>query len=169
MMPCPPPGYLPDSGIEPVSLTSPSLLGVFFHHQYHLGRPHYTIVIKYIILYIYIITCQNIILLKVLLKCFSILNVFTPKELFCKVKENIVNVQWYKQKNQFVNLCFSRYILSILRLGIVIYPILIIQVLKKCLLNANYSLHSYYRNITLKQCCGLVAWRQVAVQSLSHV
>ena len=29
-LPCPPPGYLPDPGIEPVSLTSPALAGGFF-------------------------------------------------------------------------------------------------------------------------------------------
>ena len=29
-LPCPPPGDLPDPGIEPVSLTSPALAGVFF-------------------------------------------------------------------------------------------------------------------------------------------
>ena len=30
-LPCPPPGDLPNSGIEPVSLTSPALAGGFFH------------------------------------------------------------------------------------------------------------------------------------------
>ena len=30
MLPCPPPGELPDPGIEPVSLMSPTLLGEFF-------------------------------------------------------------------------------------------------------------------------------------------
>ena len=29
-LPCPPPGNLPDPGIEPVSLTSPALAGGFF-------------------------------------------------------------------------------------------------------------------------------------------
>ena len=29
-LPCPPPGYLPDPGIEPTSLTSPALAGGFF-------------------------------------------------------------------------------------------------------------------------------------------
>ena len=29
-LPCPPPGDLPDSGIEPVSLTSAALVGGFF-------------------------------------------------------------------------------------------------------------------------------------------
>ena len=29
-LPCPPPGDLPDSGIEPTSLTSPALAGGFF-------------------------------------------------------------------------------------------------------------------------------------------
>ena len=29
-LPCPPPGDLPDPGIEPTSLTSPALTGVFF-------------------------------------------------------------------------------------------------------------------------------------------
>ena len=29
-LPCPPPGVLPDPGIEPVSLTSPELAGGFF-------------------------------------------------------------------------------------------------------------------------------------------
>ena len=29
-LPCPPPGTLPDAGIEPVSLTSPALAGRFF-------------------------------------------------------------------------------------------------------------------------------------------
>ena len=29
-MPCPPPGYFPDPGIEPMSLTFPALAGRFF-------------------------------------------------------------------------------------------------------------------------------------------
>ena len=29
-LPCPPPGYLPDPGIEPMSLMSPALAGEFF-------------------------------------------------------------------------------------------------------------------------------------------
>ena len=29
-LPCPPPGDLPNPGIEPMSLTSPALAGVFF-------------------------------------------------------------------------------------------------------------------------------------------
>ena len=29
-MPCPPPGYLPDPGMEPTSLKSPALAGRFF-------------------------------------------------------------------------------------------------------------------------------------------
>ena len=29
-LPCPPPGDLPDSGIEPMSLTSPAMAGGFF-------------------------------------------------------------------------------------------------------------------------------------------
>ena len=31
-MACPPPGLLPDPGIETVSLTSPALAGKFFNH-----------------------------------------------------------------------------------------------------------------------------------------
>ena len=31
-LPCPPPGYFPDPGIEPVSLASPVLAGGFFNH-----------------------------------------------------------------------------------------------------------------------------------------
>ena len=30
MLPCPPPGDLPDPGIEPTSLASPALVGGFF-------------------------------------------------------------------------------------------------------------------------------------------
>ena len=41
-LPCPPPGDLPNLGIEPASLTSPALAGeffffFFFNHQHHLG------------------------------------------------------------------------------------------------------------------------------------
>jgi len=31
-LPCPPPGDLPNPGIEPTSLTSPALAGGFFYH-----------------------------------------------------------------------------------------------------------------------------------------
>ena len=31
-LPCPPPGDLPNPGIEPMSLTSPALAGGFFYH-----------------------------------------------------------------------------------------------------------------------------------------
>ena len=37
--PCPPPGDLPNPGVEPVSLTSSALTGGFFNHCYHLGSP----------------------------------------------------------------------------------------------------------------------------------
>ena len=35
-LPCPPPGDLPDAGIEPASLTSPALAGRFFTQQLKL-------------------------------------------------------------------------------------------------------------------------------------
>ena len=37
-LPCPPPGDLPNPGIEPTSLTSPALAGRFFT-THHLGSP----------------------------------------------------------------------------------------------------------------------------------
>ena len=37
--PCPPPGDLPDPGIEHKSLMSPALAGRFFH-ECHLGSPN---------------------------------------------------------------------------------------------------------------------------------
>ena len=40
---CPPPGDLPNSGIEPVSLTSPALAGGFFPTSHHLGSPFYNL------------------------------------------------------------------------------------------------------------------------------
>ena len=39
VLPFPPPGDLPNPGIEPVSLTSPALAGGFFNLCYHLGSP----------------------------------------------------------------------------------------------------------------------------------
>ena len=36
-LPCPPPGDLPDSGTEPVSLTSPALAGGFFTTRTTMG------------------------------------------------------------------------------------------------------------------------------------
>ena len=36
---CPPPGDLPDAGIEPVSLRCPALTGGFFYPSHHLGSP----------------------------------------------------------------------------------------------------------------------------------
>ena len=41
-LPCPPPGDFPDSGIEPVSLTSPALAGGFFTTE-PLGKPSTTL------------------------------------------------------------------------------------------------------------------------------
>ena len=39
-LPYPPPGDLPDLGIEPKSLGSPALVGGFFlYHLHHLGSP----------------------------------------------------------------------------------------------------------------------------------
>ena len=38
--PCPPPGDLPDPGIEPLSLMSPALAGGFFTYLCHLGTPY---------------------------------------------------------------------------------------------------------------------------------
>ena len=38
-LPCPPPGDLPDPGIEPASLKSPALAGVFFTTSITLGSP----------------------------------------------------------------------------------------------------------------------------------
>ena len=32
-LPCPPPGNLPDSEVQPLSLVSPALAGVFFTHS----------------------------------------------------------------------------------------------------------------------------------------
>ena len=40
-LPCPPPEDLPDPGIEPMSLMSPALAGVFFTTSTP-GKPHYT-------------------------------------------------------------------------------------------------------------------------------
>ena len=37
VLPCPPPGDLPDPGIKPRSFASPALAGGFFYHQCHLG------------------------------------------------------------------------------------------------------------------------------------
>ena len=38
-LPYPPPGDLPDPGIEPTSLMSSALAGRFFITQHHLGSP----------------------------------------------------------------------------------------------------------------------------------
>ena len=40
VLPYPPPGDLPNPGIEPVSLTSPALADGFLNHCYHLGSPN---------------------------------------------------------------------------------------------------------------------------------
>ena len=40
-LPCPPPGDLPDPGIEPKSLTSSTLAGKFFTTKHGLGSPSY--------------------------------------------------------------------------------------------------------------------------------
>ena len=39
-LPCPPPGDLPDPGIEPKCLASPALVGRFFTTSRHLGSPN---------------------------------------------------------------------------------------------------------------------------------
>ena len=39
VLPCPPPGDVPNPGIEPTSLASPALAGRFFYHSCHLGSP----------------------------------------------------------------------------------------------------------------------------------
>ena len=38
-LPCPPPGHLPDPGIEPISLKSPALAGEFFTTRTQPGKP----------------------------------------------------------------------------------------------------------------------------------
>ena len=38
-LPCPPPGVLPDPGIEPASLMSPARAGELFYYERHLGSP----------------------------------------------------------------------------------------------------------------------------------
>ena len=40
-LPCPPPGVLPDPGIEPVSLPSPALAGEFFTTRATWRAPNY--------------------------------------------------------------------------------------------------------------------------------
>ena len=45
-LPCPPPGYLPDPGIEPTSLQSPALAGVSFTTS-ATGKPLVRIVNTY--------------------------------------------------------------------------------------------------------------------------
>ena len=48
-LPCPPPGDLPDPGIEPMSLKSPALTGGFFTTSGTWEVP-----------YVYLLTCKNI-------------------------------------------------------------------------------------------------------------
>ena len=50
---CPPPGHLPDPGIEPMSLMSPELAGVFFTVRATYEAPRITICPTYSLLSIY--------------------------------------------------------------------------------------------------------------------
>ena len=52
-LPCPPPEHLPNPGLEPVSLTSPALVGGFFTTSTIWEAPHlYMVIYKYVCVYV---------------------------------------------------------------------------------------------------------------------
>ena len=51
-LPCPPPGYLPNPGIKPISFTSPALVGGFFTTSTTWEAPH-----LYMVIYMYVCVC----------------------------------------------------------------------------------------------------------------